>query len=60
MSQVNESKVLKDYANDLYLASDAVGMTEWEKDFAFDMSNQVNYSAKQKDKILSLVEKYEL
>jgi len=60
MAQSSESKVLKDYANDLYLASDAVGMTEWEKDFAFDMSNQVSYSAKQRDKILALVEKYEL
>lgn len=60
LPEQKEHKVLKDYATDLYMIADSKGMSEWEKDFLFDMTNQRSFSPKQKEKILQLVEKYDL
>lgn len=60
LPEQKEHKVLKDYATDLYMCSDSLGLTEWEKDFCFDMTNQRSFSEKQKEKILDLTEKYDL
>lgn len=54
------TKILKAYANDLYLASDELGLTDWEKDFVFDMVNKVGYFPKQAEKLLQLAEKYDI
>jgi hypothetical protein len=50
---------LNEYANELYLVSDQVGMTVWEKDFLFDMVSMKSYSRRQAEIILQLVDKYE-
>lgn len=55
-----DHKVLHDYANDLYLASDQLGLSEWERDFVFDMVGMKTYSPKQGEKILQIAEKYDL
>lgn len=60
LDEQKEHKILKDYATDLYMLADAKGMSEWEKDFLFDMTNRRSFSAKQREKILQLVERHDL
>lgn len=60
VQEIKDNKQFKNWANDLYLASDSVGMSEWEKDFCFDVSRQNTFTPKQKQKLSELVERYTL
>lgn len=60
LPEQNEHKVLKDFATDLFMCAYSLGLTEWEKDFCFDMTNRRSFSPKQKAKIMALTEKYDL
>lgn len=58
-----ELSLLKETVEDLYLIMDQVGMGDWEREFVTAMKERDNLlflSAKQKQKISDLVEKYDL
>lgn len=56
-----EDQCLREYVDDLFKFQDALGMTDWEKDFVSDMNANRTFqaaSAKQKSMIVKLAEKY--